>query len=72
MNTEITAGSTTFDAFVLRRLRVAAARSRIITAEIIEIGVALSQGAITPEIALLEIDQIGAMGLLPTSSNDGE
>ena len=64
----ISTPSTGFAAYVLRRVHVAHLRAQIFTNEIGEIEAALKGGLITPECALLSLDQCGAMGLIPTSS----
>jgi hypothetical protein len=63
-----TAPSSAFTDFVLKRLRVARIRAMLVVHDIEEIGIALKSGAISPEIALLDLDQCGAMGLFPSSS----
>jgi hypothetical protein len=62
------APSSGFADFVLCRIRVAHARARLIVNDIEAIGVALKGGVISPEVALLSLDQAGALALFPSSS----
>jgi hypothetical protein len=64
----VTEASSAFVAFLLARFRVAALRTKIVANEIEATATALSAGIVTPEAALLHLQESGAAGLIPTSS----
>jgi hypothetical protein len=59
-----------FPNFLLRQLRCAELRARIVANEIEAMATALRGGLINAETALLHLHETGAIWLLPTSSRE--
>jgi hypothetical protein len=64
----VTTSSSAFVDFLLAQFRCAGIRARIIVNEIEAMQAALTAGLIAPEVAVLHVHEVGALGLLPTSS----
>jgi hypothetical protein len=66
-NSPVTADSSAFTAFLLSQIRVDAIKARLRAAQITEIGLALSLGAITPTDAVRDLLDVGCALCVPSS-----
>ena len=62
--------SSGFITFLLGQIRCAELRARIVANELKATAVALNAGLISVEAALLHLNETGAIGLTPTSSDE--
>lgn len=65
----MSAGSSGFADYLLLNLRCASLRARLAANEIQAMGVALKAGLIDPDDALEHLGEVGALGLVVTSSS---
>jgi hypothetical protein len=68
MNLPISTGSSGFTDYLMRELRCASLRARLMVNEIQFAGTALKAGLIAPEVVLEHLRDLGVLGLVEASS----